>query len=213
MDSLDRIAQIRILPVVTIHDVADSDPLAEALCAGGLPVVEVTLRTTLAFKAIRRMAANQSILVGAGTVLRAEQVDQAVEAGARFIISPGLSQSVVRRARELDVPVVPGVATPTEVMEALDLGLTTVKFFPAEVLGGVKAMASIAAPFGQLRFIPTGGIEGRHLPAYLAEPSVLAVGGSWIASSSLIRARDYLEITRNARWVVAAANQSRQELT
>ena len=170
----------RIVPVVVINHAERAPALGEALVAGGLAVAEVTFRTPAAPDAIRRLAANPNLLVGAGTVLTAGQVDQAVDAGARFIVSPGFSAPVVKRALHHELPVFPGAVTPTEIMAALDHGLTTLKFFPANVYGGVAALKALAAPFPQVRFIPTGGVSTSNLADYLQLASVAAVGGSWM---------------------------------
>jgi 2-dehydro-3-deoxyphosphogluconate aldolase/(4S)-4-hydroxy-2-oxoglutarate aldolase len=176
----------RIVPVVVLDDPAKADALAAALVAGGLPVAEATFRTPGAAAVLRRLAANDDLVVGAGTVLTDRQVDEAVEAGARFVVSPGLSAAVVRRCQEVGVPVVPGISTPSEIMQALDLGLDTVKFFPAEANGGLPTIKALAAAFPQVRFMPTGGITAETAPAYLAHPSVAAVGGSWMVAGDLL---------------------------
>lgn len=196
-DMLSAALAPRILPVVALSDAAAAEPLAEALVAGGLPVAEVTLRTPVALDALRRMAGR--VLVGAGTVLNAEQAEQAVAVGAQFVVSPGLSAGVVRRCGELGVPALPGVATATELMAALDLGVDVVKFFPAEASGGVAAIRALAAPFPEVRFVPTGGIGLSQLATYLAEPAVAAVGGSWMVPRSLIEARDFDAVTQLVR--------------
>ena len=178
----------RIVPVVVLDDPARADALGAALVQGGLPVAEATFRTPAAAAVLRRLADNDDLVVGAGTVLTDRQVDEAIEAGASFIVSPGLSESVVRRCQDAGVPVVPGVATPSEIMLALDLGLDTVKFFPAEANGGLATIKALAAAFPQVRFMPTGGITVDTAPAYLAHPSVAAVGGSWMVAGDLLEA-------------------------
>ncbi len=195
----------RIVPVVVINQADRAEALGEALVAGGIPVAEVTLRTAAAVAAIRRMSANQDLLVGAGTVLTADQVDQAVEAGAQFIVSPGFSAAVVRRAQQQGLPVFPGAVTPTEIMAALDLGLTTLKFFPANVYGGPAALKALGAPFPQVRFVPTGGVSAGNLADYLSLPSVAAVGGSWMVPTDAIDAGDTLTIRRLCAEAVRAA--------
>jgi 2-dehydro-3-deoxyphosphogluconate aldolase/(4S)-4-hydroxy-2-oxoglutarate aldolase len=191
-----RLAQLRLVPVIVLDDAGDAWPLAQALKAGGLPCAEVTLRTPAAEEALREMAKDPDVLLGAGTVLRPDQVDIAVEAGARFIVTPGYSAAVVERCQRVGVPVIPGVATPTEVQQALEAGLDTVKYFPAEALGGARALAAIAAPYAQMRFVPTGGITAANVGDYLALPSVVAVGGSWMAAKDLVRDGRFDEITR-----------------
>ena len=189
-DTLDRLAAHRLVPVVVIDDAADAGPLAAALVAGGLPVAEVTFRTAAAADAVRAMADRGDVLVGAGTVLTPDQVDAAVAAGARYIVSPGTSRAVVERCAELGVPALPGAVTATEVQAALELGCTTVKFFPAGTSGGPAAVTALAAPFGGVRFVPTGGIGPATVADYLALPSVVAVGGSWMVPRDRIRAGD-----------------------
>ncbi|GIG40208.1 bifunctional 4-hydroxy-2-oxoglutarate aldolase/2-dehydro-3-deoxy-phosphogluconate aldolase [Cellulomonas phragmiteti] len=185
---LDRLAAHRLVPVVVIDDAQDADALGAALVAGGLPVAEVTFRTPAAADAIRVLRARGDVLVGAGTVLTAAQVDQAVAAGADYVVSPGTSRAVVERCAEHGVLALPGAVTATEVQAALELGVTTVKFFPAGASGGAAAVAALAAPFGGVRFVPTGGIGPADLADYLALPAVAAVGGSWMVPRDLVRA-------------------------
>jgi 2-dehydro-3-deoxyphosphogluconate aldolase/(4S)-4-hydroxy-2-oxoglutarate aldolase len=201
-DTEQTIAKNRLLPVVVIDDATTAEPLAEALIAGGLPCAEITFRTAAAADAIKAMAAVAGLAVGAGTVLTRDQVDRAVDAGARFIVSPGFSAAVVERSRELGVPVYPGAATATEIQMALDAGLSTVKFFPAEQLGGAAMVKALAAPFRQVSFIPTGGVTTDTLSGYLALPSVLAVGGTWMVAADLLKNRDWAEVTRRTRAAV-----------
>lgn len=184
------VADNRIIPVVVINRADHAEALGEALVTGGIPIAEVTFRTDAAPEAIQRMSANPDLLVGAGTVLNPAQVDQAVDAGARFIVSPGFSAAVVKRAQQHGLPVFPGAVTPSEIMAALDLGLTTIKFFPANVYGGPAALKALGAPFPQVRFIPTGGVSGENLATYLSLPNVAAVGGSWMVPASAVDAGD-----------------------
>lgn len=204
----DIIARLRVVPVVVLDDAADAAPLADALVRGGLPLAEITFRTAAADAALRVIAADSRLCAGAGTVLTADQVDRAAEAGARFIVSPGFSPAVVARCAERGLPVYPGVATPTEIMQALEAGLRTVKFFPAEAVGGMRALRSISQPFGMMRFVPTGGIDAANMGSYLAHPSVVAVGGSWMVSRALVTAGRFDEVTRLAAEAVAAAATS-----
>ena len=197
----------RIVPVVVIERADRAVGLGEALVAGGIPVAEVTLRTAAGIDAIAAMAENPDLLVGAGTVLTAGQVDRAVDAGARFIVSPGFSPRVVERALERGVDVVPGTVTPSEIMAALDLGLTTLKFFPANVYGGAPALKALGAPFGAVRFIPTGGVSAANIGEYLALENVAAVGGSWMVPSAAIDAGDFDTIRQLCLSAVAAANE------
>ncbi|GAA0698435.1 bifunctional 4-hydroxy-2-oxoglutarate aldolase/2-dehydro-3-deoxy-phosphogluconate aldolase [Kitasatospora atroaurantiaca] len=186
----------RVVPVLTVRQLAAAGPLAEALAAGGARCAEVTFRTPDAEQVLKTMAAHGGLAVGAGTVLTPEQAERAVAAGARFVVSPGFDAEVVDKCRELGVPVVPGIATATELMRALRAGLTTVKLFPAEAVGGLRALRALAAPFPQMRFMPTGGIGPEQLAGYLAEPAVLAVGGSWLATPAHLDAGAYAEIRR-----------------
>jgi 2-dehydro-3-deoxyphosphogluconate aldolase/(4S)-4-hydroxy-2-oxoglutarate aldolase len=203
---IETVARARVVPVVVVDDAEQGVLVATALRDGGLPVAEVTFRTAGARAAIEAIAREvPDVLVGAGTVVNAAQVDEAVEAGARFLVSPGLSAAVVRRAQELGVPVLPGVATPSDVIAALDLGLDAVKLFPANVVGGPAAVKAFSAPFPGLRFVPTGGVSAANLLDYLALPSVLAAGGSWMVDAALVRAGDTAEITRRTREAVALA--------
>ncbi|UKJ64185.1 bifunctional 4-hydroxy-2-oxoglutarate aldolase/2-dehydro-3-deoxy-phosphogluconate aldolase [Cellulosimicrobium cellulans] len=203
---LEAIARTRVVPVVVVDDAEQGVLVASALRDGGLPVAEVTFRTAGARAAIEAIAREvPDVLVGAGTVVDAAQVDEAVEAGARFLVSPGLSAAVVRRAQEVGVPVLPGVATPSDVIAALDLGLDAVKLFPANVVGGPAAVKAFSAPFPGLRFVPTGGVSAANLLDYLALPSVLAAGGSWMVDAALVRAGDTAEITRRTREAVELA--------
>ncbi|MBB1517090.1 bifunctional 4-hydroxy-2-oxoglutarate aldolase/2-dehydro-3-deoxy-phosphogluconate aldolase [Tessaracoccus sp. MC1679] len=190
------VADNRIIPVVVINQADRAESLGEALVAGGIPIAEVTFRTDAAPQAIRRMSANADLLVGAGTVLSVSQVDQAVDAGAQFIVSPGFSAAVVRRAQHHGLPVFPGAVTPSEIMAALDLGLTTLKFFPAGVYGGAPAFKALGAPFPQVRFIPTGGVAMGNLADFLTLPNVAAVGGSWMVPANLVDAGDMDTIRR-----------------
>jgi len=169
-----------LVPVVVIDDARSAGPLGDALVAGGLPVAEVTLRTPAGLEALRRLADRADLLVGAGTVVTPGQVDDAVRAGAAFVVSPGLSRPVVQRCLEHGVLPLPGAVTATEIQAALELGLSTVKFFPAESSGGAAAVRALSAPFGGVRFMPTGGIGPANLADYLAVPAVQAVGGSWM---------------------------------
>lgn len=170
-----------VIPVLVIDDVAHARPLAEALVAGGLRALEVTLRTDCAFEAIAEMARVDGAVVGAGTVLDEAQLSRAAAAGARFLVSPGLTDQLGRAAVESRLPFLPGVATASDVMRGLELGLRRFKFFPAEASGGVSALKALSAPFGGIRFCPTGGVSQNNATSYLALPSVVCVGGSWLA--------------------------------
>ena len=202
-DILKAIGALRLVPVIVIDEEENAYPLAQALKAGGLPCAEVTFRTAAAERSIRAMASDPEILLGAGTVLRPEQVDRALEAGARYIVTPGFSAEVVRACRANSVPVFPGVATATEMQMALEAGIEVVKVFPAEALGGLALLKALAPPFSMMRFIPTGGISVSQLADYLAFPPVLAVGGSWIAPKALIAGHHFDQITALASQAVA----------
>lgn len=191
MDALSALRAARLVPVVVLDDAKDAGPLAGALVAGGLPVAEITFRTAAAQDSIRAMADRGDILLGAGTVLTPEQVDQAVAAGASYVVSPGLSRAVVERCQEHGVLALPGAVTATEIQAALELGLTTVKFFPAGTSGGAPAIAALAAPFGGVSFVPTGGIGPKNVLEYLAIPAVAAVGGSWMVPRDRVKAGDF----------------------
>jgi 2-dehydro-3-deoxyphosphogluconate aldolase/(4S)-4-hydroxy-2-oxoglutarate aldolase len=203
--ALELIAAGRILPVVVLEDASGAEPLATALLEGGLRAIEVTFRTDAAAAAIAGITKyTEEMLVGAGTVLTAEQADRAVEAGARFVVTPGFGPAVVRRCQELGVPVFPGVATATEIQMALDAGLSTVKFFPAEQLGGVAMVKALAAPFRSVRFIPTGGVNPGNIASYLAVPSVVAVGGTWMVAPDRLAAKDWTGVTDRTRAALKA---------
>ena len=191
MDPLNVMRTARLVPVVVLDDAADADPLAAALVAGGLPIAEVTFRTPAARDSIRAMAERGDVLVGAGTVLTVDQVDQAVDAGAAYVVSPGLSRAVVERCQERGVLALPGAVTATEIQAALELGISTVKFFPAGTSGGAAAIKALAAPFGDVRFVPTGGVGPANLQDYLGIPAVAAVGGSWMVPRDRIAAGDF----------------------
>jgi 2-dehydro-3-deoxyphosphogluconate aldolase/(4S)-4-hydroxy-2-oxoglutarate aldolase len=202
-DILKAIGALRLVPVIVIDEEENAYPLAQALKAGGLPCAEVTFRTAAAAQAIRAMASDPEIILGAGTVLHPEQVEQALEAGARYIVTPGFSAEVVRACQANSVPVFPGVATATEMQMALEAGIEVVKVFPAETMGGLALLKALASPFSMMRFIPTGGISVSQLADYLAFPPVLAVGGSWIAPKALIAGHQFDQITELASQAVA----------
>ncbi|HST37665.1 MAG TPA: bifunctional 4-hydroxy-2-oxoglutarate aldolase/2-dehydro-3-deoxy-phosphogluconate aldolase [Allosphingosinicella sp.] len=179
----DIMAAAPVIPVLVIERVEDAVPIAEALVAGGLPVLEVTLRTHAALGAIQAMRAVPGAIVGAGTVLSPDQFRYAADAGARFAVSPGLTRPLAEAARDVHLPWLPGVATASEVMRALDLGFTRLKFFPAMAAGGLPALKALSAVFGDIRFCPTGGITQDNAADWLAFPSVACVGGSWLVPS------------------------------
>ncbi len=195
--TLEQIGLVGIVPVIAIDNAEDAQPLAQALIEGGLPCAEVTFRTAAAKEAMTRIAKKfPAMLMGAGTVLSVEQAKTAVDCGAKYIVSPGLNRSVVEYCLANGIAVTPGVATPTEVGNAIELGVEVVKFFPAEANGGVEYLKALAAPYKGVKFIPTGGIDATNLLSYLKLPYVLACGGSWMVKSNLINAKQFDEIKR-----------------
>lgn len=199
MDVMKQMEQLGVVPVVVLDDVKDAVPLAKAMQAGGIPCAEVTLRTAAGLGSIEKMRELGDILVGAGTVVTLDQCKDALAAGAQFIVSPGLNPKVVEHCLARGVAVLPGCVTPTEIMQAMELGLDTVKFFPANVYGGLKAMKALAAPFTGIKFIPTGGVNGDNLAEYLSVPYVRAVGGSWLCAKADVNAGEFDKITQLCR--------------
>jgi 2-dehydro-3-deoxyphosphogluconate aldolase/(4S)-4-hydroxy-2-oxoglutarate aldolase len=204
------LAELRLVPVVVLERADDACDLGQALKAGGLPCAEITFRTQAAEHTIRTLARDPDMLVGAGTVLHPEQVDRAVDAGARFIVTPGFSPAVVRHCLERGVVVYPGIATPTEIQMALEAGVTVVKFFPAEACGGLRALDAMSAPFAMMRFIPTGGITPGNLRSYLDHRSVIAVGGSWLVAPELIADREFEAISQRTAAAVELVRRRAQ---
>ncbi len=198
--SPDVLTTLAVVPVVRVDDVDHADTLAEGLLGGGLPVAEITFRTPAAAAVIAALAARHghSLLIGAGTVLDIGTVDAAVDAGARFIVTPGFNPTVVRHCLARGIPVVPGVNSPSQVELALELGLTEQKFFPAVASGGIAMLDALAGPYSRVRFMPTGGITADTAAQWLALPNVLAVGGSWIAPASALAAGDVATIAAHA---------------
>jgi 2-dehydro-3-deoxyphosphogluconate aldolase/(4S)-4-hydroxy-2-oxoglutarate aldolase len=196
----DHFYKIGIIPVLEIDSVDRAKPLAESLLAGGLPVAEVTLRTDAALAAIRSIAQDVTgVIVGAGTVINREQAKASVEAGAQFLVSPGMIEDVIVWAQENQIPILAGAATPTEMIRGINLGLDILKFFPAEIIGGLKTIKAMSDPFPQLRFIPTGGIRAENVAEYLRNEKIHAVGGSWMAKRLMIADGKFDEITRMAK--------------
>jgi 2-dehydro-3-deoxyphosphogluconate aldolase/(4S)-4-hydroxy-2-oxoglutarate aldolase len=194
-----RLRRVGVVPVVTVEDAASAVPLARALLAGGIDVIEVTLRTPAAIEAIRQIAAEMpEMVVGAGTVLSEKQLLESVAAGARFIVSPGLTPVIAEAGLAAPVPLLAGVATASEAMFAAESGLTFLKFFPAETSGGAAALKALGAPLPHIRFCPTGGIDAAKAPSYLALPNVVCIGGSWMASPQAVKAGDWATITKLA---------------
>jgi len=198
-----RIQNTGIVPVVKLEDAKDACALAKALMDGGLPCAEITFRTAAAAESIKNIVtAYPDMLVGAGTVLTLEQLDKAITAGAQFIVSPGFNPEIVKGCVAKGVPVYPGCSSPTDMEAAMALGLKTVKFFPAENIGGIGAIKAMSAPYGDLTFIPTGGVNAKNINDYLSFPKVVACGGSWMVDPKLIEAGDFAEITRLTREAV-----------
>ena len=207
----ERLEGAPIVPLVQAHDADVAIATVQALLAGGLGVIEVVLRTDAAMVCLEEVArAFPAAMVGAGTVLTPEQAEQAIEAGARFIVSPGLEKNVVRVAQEAAVPVFPGIATATELQNAWNMGLSTVKFFPAGLAGGTSMLKALAAVFRGVRFMPTGGVTAANLGEYLAVPQVIACGGSWLTPGSAIASGDYATVTRLAAEARAIADRAGQ---
>ena len=193
---LSKIQMMGIVPVIKLDHAKDAVPLAKALCDGGLPCAEVTFRTAAAEESIRLMReAFPDMLIGAGTVLTTEQVDLAVKAGASFIVSPGLNPKVVSYCVERGIPITPGCSTPSDIEAAIELGLDVVKFFPAEAAGGLAMIKAMAAPYVNMKFMPTGGINASNLISYLDFPKIIACGGSWMVKDDLVKAGDFVKIT------------------
>jgi len=194
---MERIERIGVAPVVVLEDKKDAVPLARAMQAGGIPCAEVTLRTAAGLDSIAAIAElGDEILVGAGSVRNLAMCKDALSAGARFIVSPGFNAKVVEHCVERGIAVLPGCVTPTEIMMALELGLDTVKFFPANVYGGLKAMKALTGPFPEIKFVPTGGVSGENLGEYLSAPYIRAVGGSWLCTKADVSAGNFQRITQ-----------------
>ena len=200
MNTADRMRRTGIVPVVVLDDAKDAVPTAKALLAGGVDVMEITFRTAAAADSIKAVSEGcPDMLVGAGTVVTLDQCKQALECGAKFIVSPGFDPEVAAWCVERNVPIMLGCVTPTEIMAAMKLGLNVVKFFPAGVYGGLKAMKSLSAPFGGIKFIPTGGVGAKNLKEYLEAPFVYAVGGSWLCPKKEIAAGNFDAVTALCR--------------
>jgi 2-dehydro-3-deoxyphosphogluconate aldolase/(4S)-4-hydroxy-2-oxoglutarate aldolase len=204
---LREIGKYRIVPAAAIDDAGDAEALGEALVSGGLPIAEIMFRTSAAEASIRSLARRKDLLVGAGTVLNVDTVKRAVDVGASFIVSPGFNPKVVGYCVEQNIPIIPGIATPTEIEMALDHGLSVVKFFPAESMGGIKSLKVISAPYGMVQFMPTGGIGPENLSDYLRFPKVLACGGSWMVAKDLIAGKRFDRIRELSREAVEMAKK------
>jgi 2-dehydro-3-deoxyphosphogluconate aldolase/(4S)-4-hydroxy-2-oxoglutarate aldolase len=206
-DALSQACRPRVLPVATVSDVTLAGPLAEALAAGGATAIEVTFRTEAASRVIAALAGSE-LVVGAGTIRSVAQADEALSAGAQFVVCPALDDAVVAHCLDAGVPVVPGIGTATELSLALALGAQTVKLFPAEPLGGAALISALAPPFPEARFIPTGGLGAHNAADYLRLPQVLAIGGSWMVASKLLETRDWDAVTRLTAEAIALGAQA-----
>lgn len=201
---IQQISSFKLIPVIVVDSPRDIVPLGNALREGGLPVAEITFRTDAAVEAIKLLRESQpEMLIGAGTVLNRAQMELAQQAGASFIVSPGLNLNTVRAAESLSIPIIPGVNNPSDIELALELGLTTLKFFPAEASGGLKMLKALMGPYHQVKFMPTGGISPQNVRDYLALPGVVACGGSWMVEPELIRSGNWAEIEKRVRDAVA----------
>lgn len=211
MEAMEKmIEKFGVMPVVVLENAEDALPLAEALIGGGLPCAEVTFRTDAAEESIRRMAEHfPEMLVGAGTVLTTEQVDRAVRAGAKFIVSPGFDPEIVDYCIGRKIPVFPGCITPSEAAQAVKRGLKVVKFFPAEQFGGVSTIKALAAPYTMLKFMPTGGVNAKNLKEYLSCDKILCCGGSWMVKGDLIKAGEFEKICEMTREAAALVKEIR----
>lgn len=208
----EQLQKFGVVPVVVLNDAKDALPLAKALVEGGLPCAEVTFRTEAAEESIRQMAAEYPrMLVGAGTVLTTEQVDRAVNAGAKFIVSPGFDPEIVDYCLSKEIPIFPGCVTPSEVAQAVKRGLKVVKFFPAEQYGGVATIKALAAPYTMVRFMPTGGVSAKNLKDYLSCDKIIACGGSWMVKGDMIKAGEFDKICEMTKEAVALAKEIRGE--
>jgi len=209
---LEEIGKTGIVPVIKIDDVEKAVPLARALIAGGIPCAEITFRTAQGEEAIRRIAKEvPGILLGAGTVLTTDQVDRAIAAGAKFIVSPGLNPKVVAHSVQKGIPITPGCANPSDIEQALEFNLEVVKFFPAEQAGGLEYIKAVAAPYPNVKFMPTGGINAENIVRYIAFEKVLACGGSWMAGADLINSGDFETITALSRAAVDIVARARNK--
>lgn len=209
---LEEIAKLKIVPVVVLNNVEDAEPVAKALCEGGLPVAEVTFRTDAAEESIKVMVEKfPEMLVGAGTVLTTEQVDRAIAAGAKFIVSPGFNPKVVQHCIDKNIPVCPGCNNPSVMEAAMEMGLDVVKFFPAEQSGGLKAIKAMAAPYVNLKFMPTGGINAKNIKEYLGFSKVIACGGSWMVSGDLVKNKEFDKIKELTAEAVKLVNADETE--
>ena len=211
-ETLKNINEIGIVPVVVLNDAKDAAPLAKALCDGGLPCAEVTFRTDAAEESIRIMSEQfPEMLVGAGTVLTTDQVDRAVAAGAKFIVSPGLNPRIVKYCVEKGILITPGCTNPSDIEQAIENGLEVVKFFPAEPAGGLKMIKAMAAPYVGMKFMPTGGINPKNVRDYLAYDRIIACGGSWMVTADLVNNGEFDKITELAKECTEIVKECRNQ--
>ena len=211
-EMLKKIEGFGVVPVVVLNDAKDAAPLAKALCEGGLPCAEVTFRTEAAEESIRIMASEfPEMFVGAGTVLTIDQVDRAVAAGAKFIVSPGFDPEIVDYCIEKNIPIYPGCITPSEIAQAVKRGLEVIKFFPAEQFGGVSTIKALAAPYTSVKFMPTGGVSAQNLENYLSFNKIIACGGSWMVKGDLVKAGKFDEITELVKEAVQLVTDIRNK--
>lgn len=196
-DILSQIQEVGIVPVVKLNDINKALPLCQALIAGGINVAEITFRTECAADVIKEISENcKDMIVGAGTIINVEQAKKAIEAGAKFIVSPGLSVEVIKYCQEQNIPIIPGCITPSEIMTAISCGLELVKFFPAKEFGGLSTMKALSAPFSQIKFMPTGGISLENLKEFISSKFIVACGGTYMVKENLINEENYEEITK-----------------
>lgn len=208
MNTMEKMAASVVVPVVVLDNAKDAVPTAKALALGGVDVMEITFRTAAAADSIKAVSEQcPEVMVGAGTVITLEQCKTAVSCGAKFIVAPGFDEEVVRWCVERQIPILPGCVTPTEIMAARKLGLRVVKFFPAGVYGGLKAMKALSGPFGDIKFVPTGGVNGENIAEYIAAPFIQAVGGSWICTKADIAAGNFEKITALCKEARAVAGK------
>ena len=210
MLTVEQVAACGVVPVVVLEDAAQAVPTARALLKGGITAMEITFRTSAAKASIAKVAAEvPEMIVGAGTVINVQQLHDAVEAGARFIVSPGTSEAIIAEAVKLNVPITPGVVTPSEIMVGLAYGIKVFKFFPAETFGGLKTLKALSGPFSQIRFIPTGGINQANAAEYFKNPKIQAVGGSWMVTKDMVNAGDFDGITEKSAAATALFREIR----
>lgn len=208
---LNQLSSFRIVPVVVLDDLENAIPLANSLCQGGLPCAEITFRTEAAEESIKIITNRfPNMLLGAGTILSTEQVDKAINAGAKFIVTPGFNHNVVQYCKENNIPIIPGAVTPFEIEQALNMGLNTIKFFPAEHFGGIDMIEALSSPYYNIKFMPTGGINPKNVIPYLKNDKVVACGGSWMVSKDLLKSKNFDKITALTKEAVSIVQNVRE---